>query len=131
MEFQARGSPHAHNVIWIKSVPKFGHDSDENVCKFIDKYVTCSCAIPENECKLKELVLLLQQQQIVMYHRCWCKDAIICLKHGENVKPHQIFLSGPGGVSDSYAQLYKSGLLWIDELEIFGFLPYKFFPWEY
>ena len=28
VEFQARGSPHAHNVIWIKSVPKFGRDSD-------------------------------------------------------------------------------------------------------
>ena len=37
-----------------------------------------------------------------MYHRCWCKDAIICLKHGENVKPYQIFLSGPGGVGKSY-----------------------------
>ena len=31
-------------------------------------------------------------------------------------------------VTDSYAQLYKSGSLWIDEFEIFGFLPYKFFP---
>ena len=67
VEFQARGSPHAHNVIWIKSAPRFGRDSDENVCKFIDKYV--SCAIPENECKLKQLVLLLQQHK----HSSYCK----------------------------------------------------------
>ena len=30
VEFQARGSPHAHNVIWVKDAPKFGHDSDED-----------------------------------------------------------------------------------------------------
>ena len=59
VEFQARGSPHAHCVVWVKDAPKFGHDSDEDVCNFIDKYI--SVAIPENECKLRELVLLLQQ----------------------------------------------------------------------
>ena len=72
VEFQAHGSPHAHNVISIKSVPKFGRDSDESVCKFIDKYV--SCAIPENECKLKELVLLLQQPK----HSSYCKRGRTC-----------------------------------------------------
>ena len=72
VEFQARGSPHAHNVIWVKDVPKFGHDSDENVCNFIDKYV--SCAIPENDCKLKELVLLLQQHK----HSSYCKRGRSC-----------------------------------------------------
>ena len=29
MEFQARGSPHAHTVIWVKDAPKYGIDSDE------------------------------------------------------------------------------------------------------
>ena len=72
VEFQARGSPHAHNVIWIKSAPKFGRDSDESVCKFIDKYV--SCAIPENECKLKQLVSLLQQHK----HSSYCKRGRTC-----------------------------------------------------
>ena len=43
-----------------------------------------------------------KQKQIVMYHRCWCKDAIVSLKRGENVKPYQIFLSGPGGVGKSH-----------------------------
>ena len=37
VEFQARGSPHAHCVIWVKDAPKFHHDSDEDVCNFIDK----------------------------------------------------------------------------------------------
>jgi hypothetical protein len=75
VEFQARGSPHAHNVIWIKNAPKFGHDSDEEVCKFIDNYV--SCAIPEKDCKLKELVLSLQQHK----HSSYCKRGRSCRFH--------------------------------------------------
>ena len=41
IEFQARGSPHAHCVIWVKDAPKYGVDSDEKVCEFIDQYITC------------------------------------------------------------------------------------------
>ncbi len=40
IEFQNRGSPHA--VLWIKNGPKFGIDPDEEVCKFIDKYISCT-----------------------------------------------------------------------------------------
>ena len=58
IEFQARGSPHAHCVIWVKDAPKYGVNNDNKVCDFIDKYI--SCAIPEQEGKLKDLVLLLQ-----------------------------------------------------------------------
>ena len=72
IEFKACGSPHVHIVIWIKNAPKFGIDSDEDVCNFIDEYV--SCAIPENECKLKELVLLLQQHK----HSSYCKRGRTC-----------------------------------------------------
>ena len=72
IEFQARGSPHAHCVIWVKDAPKYGVDDDNDVCKFIDKYI--SCAIPEQEGKLKELVLLLQQHK----HSTYCKRNKSC-----------------------------------------------------
>ena len=42
IEFQARGSPHAHTILWIKDAPKLGVDSDEDVCNFIDLYISCS-----------------------------------------------------------------------------------------
>ena len=41
IEFQARGSPHAHTVIWVKDAPKFDINDDKEVTDFIDKYVTC------------------------------------------------------------------------------------------
>ena len=67
IEFQARGSPHAHCVIWVKDAPKYGVDDDKSVCDFIDQYI--SCDIPSEDNKLKELVLLLQQHK----HSSYCK----------------------------------------------------------
>ena len=67
IEFQNRGSPHAHCVLWVKNTPKFGVDPDQVVCNFIDKYIACS--IPNEECKLKELVLMVQQHK----HATYCK----------------------------------------------------------
>ena len=72
IEFQARGSPHAHCVIWVKDAPKFGISSDSEVCDFIDQYI--SCDIPKEEGKLKELVLLLQQHK----HSSYCKRNGTC-----------------------------------------------------
>ena len=57
VEFQARGSPQAHTLIWIKDAPKLGY-SDEDVTTFIDKYVSCS--LPETDEELCTLVQTLQ-----------------------------------------------------------------------
>ena len=71
IEFQARGSPHAHCVIWVKDAPEFGVSNDADVCAFIDKYV--SCKLPEDG-KLKELVLLLQNHR----HSSYCRRNKSC-----------------------------------------------------
>ena len=36
-----------------------------------------------------------QQKSIVLFHRDWCKKAVLALKAN---KPYHVFLSGPGGV---------------------------------
>ena len=69
IEFQARGSPHAHCVIWVK---EYGVDHDSQVCDFIDQYV--SCKLPKEDGKLRELVLLLQQHK----HSSYCKRNKAC-----------------------------------------------------
>ena len=40
IEFQIRGSPHAHCLLWVKDAPKIDKDPDDVVCPFIDKYIT-------------------------------------------------------------------------------------------
>ena len=72
IEFQARGSPHAHTLIWVEGAPKYGIDPDQDVCDFIDRYITCD--IPENEEELKEMVLLLQQHS----HSAYCRKRGSC-----------------------------------------------------
>ena len=54
-EFQHRGSPHIHMLIWIKDAPKYNESPIEDVISFIDKYVSCSEDVPED---MKDLVKL-------------------------------------------------------------------------
>ena len=44
IEFQMRGSPHAHCLLWVKDAPKIDKDPDDAMCAFIDKYIRA--AIP-------------------------------------------------------------------------------------
>ena len=43
-----------------------------------------------------------KQRQIVMFHRDWCKKAVVALKQNKPVEPYHIFVSGPGGVGKSH-----------------------------
>ena len=43
-----------------------------------------------------------KQRQVVMFHRAWCKKALVALRSGQQVEPYRIFLSGPGGVGKSH-----------------------------
>ena len=70
IEFQARGSPHAHTILWIKDAPKLNVDSNDNVCNFIDKYISCS--VPCDE-ELAQLVSEVQK------HR----HSATCRRHGK------------------------------------------------
>ena len=40
IEFQMRISPHAHCLLWVKDAPKINQDSNGDMCRFIDKYIT-------------------------------------------------------------------------------------------
>ena len=40
VEFQCRGSPHAHVIVWLESAPKYGRDDKQTICNFIDKFIT-------------------------------------------------------------------------------------------
>ena len=42
IEFQMRGSTHAHCLLWVKDAPKVVKDPDDVVCAFIDKYINSS-----------------------------------------------------------------------------------------
>ena len=41
VEFQHRGSPHVHCLLWISDVPVYGKDEPIDVINYIDRIFTC------------------------------------------------------------------------------------------
>ncbi|PJE78258.1 ATP-dependent RecD-like DNA helicase [invertebrate metagenome] len=48
IEFQNRGSPHVHMMIWTENAPKYNIDSEEDIIRYVDKYVTCSLDVDDD-----------------------------------------------------------------------------------
>ena len=42
VEFQQRGSPHIHMLVWIENAPTFERNSEEEIVQFVDQYLACS-----------------------------------------------------------------------------------------
>ncbi|CAH1232472.1 PIF1 [Branchiostoma lanceolatum] len=73
IEFQARGSPHAHTILWMKNAPKLGVDDDAEVINFINEHQ--SCAVPDNSDEdMRDLVLSRQKH----VHSKTCRRAGSC-----------------------------------------------------
>lgn len=53
VEFQQRGSPHIHMLVWIENTPHYKSHSVEEVTEFIDKYVSCDRDVDEQLVKLQ------------------------------------------------------------------------------
>ena len=54
VEYQQRGLPHIHMLIWLENAPVFVVDKDEDVTAFIHKIITCRK--PVHDSKLLQLV---------------------------------------------------------------------------
>ncbi|VDI14436.1 Hypothetical predicted protein [Mytilus galloprovincialis] len=61
IEFQQRGSPHAHCLFWIKDAPLLDTHDDKAVCDFVDSYVTCGLPSESADPELHEIVSSVQQ----------------------------------------------------------------------
>ena len=60
VEFQHRGSPHIHCLLWIEGAPVFETDSDKTVCNFVSKYITAQLPDPRKQPELHRKVKELQ-----------------------------------------------------------------------
>ena len=58
-EFQQRGWPHIHMVVWVENAPRYSDDSEDEVIEFIDKYISCEVP-PESDEELHEIVTSVQ-----------------------------------------------------------------------
>ncbi|KAG7465590.1 hypothetical protein JOB18_040958 [Solea senegalensis] len=60
VEFQARGSPHIHMLVWIKDAPVLGECMDEDVYRFVDRYISCEKPDPDVDPELLKIVSEVQ-----------------------------------------------------------------------
>ena len=63
-EYQARGAPHYHMILWIEGAPTAGSDDPEAVLHWIQNIITCRIPEEESNPQLHQLVTKYQ------YHKC-------------------------------------------------------------
>ena len=73
VEYQQRGSPHIHMLIWLENAPTFGIDFDCDVVKFIDRIITC-----EKPTEDSDLLALVNRQVHRHSHTCRKKTKSVC-----------------------------------------------------
>ncbi|XP_070548865.1 uncharacterized protein [Ptychodera flava] len=78
VEFQQRGSPHAHCLFWVKNAPKVDKDDDVDVTSFVDKNVTCEMPSSEYDEELHEIVNSVQKHST--------RHSKSCRKHGTDYR---------------------------------------------
>jgi len=61
IEFQMRGSPHLHALIWTSDCPKLTSDNKQAYIDFIDKHVQCYLPNKQEDAVLHELVNTYQK----------------------------------------------------------------------
>ena len=49
IEFQHRGSPHMHCLLWIANAPRYGVDDIQDVVNYIDSIISCQRSWGEEE----------------------------------------------------------------------------------
>ena len=42
VEFQHRGSPHIHGLLWIENAPHYEKDNDNEIIKYVDSIISCA-----------------------------------------------------------------------------------------
>ena len=68
IEFQQRGSPHVHSLLWIENAPKYGISPLNEDIEFIDRTITCK--LPNTDILLSDGEIDLQRHKHT--HTC-CK----------------------------------------------------------
>ena len=73
-EYQARGAPHYHVLLWIKDAPVIGQDDPDEVLEWIQGRITCHIPNKDTDPELYNLVTRYQM------HRCsgYCKRRRKC-----------------------------------------------------
>ena len=101
VEFQARGSPHIHMLVWIKDAPEIEDPEHcQDVTDFIDRYINCQMPDEEADPELHQIVSEVQVHS--RKHSKTCKKGNVLCRFGFPKLPMEktIIASEPWGAVD-------------------------------
>ena len=93
--FQMRGSSHAHCLLWVKDAPKINQDSDDDVYRFIDKYITA--VMPKGVLESESDAILIKSLQKHIHSDYCHRNKSCCFE----------FPKPPASRTSSHANLLK------------------------
>ena len=98
IEFQEHGSWHAHCLLWVDGAPHIDGDSDDDVCAFVDKFV--SGAIPDETPTNKHISDLVKQYE-THSHSSYCRcNHSCCFGFPKAPSPWTVICHEPDDVED-------------------------------
>ena len=98
LEFQQRGAPHIHCLLWVENAPVFDQDDDETVTAFVDRYISCKLPDKSADPELHEMVTNVQMHN--KNHSPSCKKGKkTCRFNFPKCVTKETFISRPDGRS--------------------------------
>ena len=113
VEFQHRGSPHIHMVVWINGGPRYGTEPDSLIEKYIDDHVSCSVDVPQVQSQYVDM------QKHKHSRSCRKKGKALC-RFGFPLPPlpkTTILEPYEGDQKEKYSKLYQSIKLELDQMK--------------
>ncbi|XP_070561973.1 uncharacterized protein [Ptychodera flava] len=113
VEFQHRGSPHIHMLVWVKDSPLYDTADNEEIENYVDTYISCSDDQPEEQTDL------LNMQKHKHSRSCRKKGQALC-RFGFPIPPmSKTTLLSPfeEPERDDYENLYKKIKEQLDEMK--------------
>ena len=111
VEFQQRGSPHIHMLMWVEDAPVYKESSSFDVAEFIDKCVSCSSDVED------EIRNLVDMQRHKHSKSCRKKGKAIC-RFGFPIPPMKstAILEPLSDLDDGTVETYKKKYKEISEV---------------
>lgn len=81
-------------MFWVQNAPNLVQDGKQTVCDFIDKYITCSIPSEEEDLKLHNAVLKVQQHSKNHFKSCR-KGGKECRFNFSRTPSSKTFISSP------------------------------------
>ena len=112
IEFQQRGSPNAHIVIWVQGAP-VPTDKDEDICAFKDRYVSCEIPDKDTDEHLHSLVTTVQRHS----HTQTCRNkGTSCRFHYPKLPADKTLIAKPTDEEKEPVKVAEQNAKYIDIL---------------